>query len=121
MIGLRLAKTPQNMEICLASNFTIIPEKSPLKAVELGCDTMTPRDTIFHFLLPVYIINKKLLHTDNCKPSFQTSTEERMSSCHIFHNTSYFSTHYNVAVIMHIKHFFQKRFEYIVKLHLSMS
>lgn len=46
---------------------------------------------------------------------------KRMSSCHIFHNTSYSSMHYNVAVIMHIKHFFQKRFEYIVKMHLSMS
>lgn len=46
---------------------------------------------------------------------------KRECPCHIFHNTSYFSTHYNIAVIMHIKHFFQKRFEYIVKLHLSMS
>ena len=34
-------------------------------------------------------------------------------SFHIFHNTSYFSMHYNLAVIMHIKHL-PKTFEYIV-------
>ena len=54
------------------------------------------------------------------KPSFQTSTEERMSSCHIFqiHCTSQQPMIW--AVIMLIKHFFQKRSEYTVKLHLFL-
>ena len=79
-------------------------------------------DRITFIQSKVYFLDSPYLFYNNYhKPSFQTSTEERMSSCHIFHNTSYSSMHYNVAIIMHIKHFFQKRFEYIVKMHLSMS
>jgi len=101
--------------------FMITRVQAKLELFKLSISNII-NDRITFIQSKVYFLDSPYWFYNNYhKPSFQTSTEERMSSCHIFHNTLYFSTHYNVAVIMHIKHFFQKRFEYIVKLHLSMS